>query len=269
MSRTGQAKVCASCGADVSTAERMKDAKGRYICIPCVDKLRARKRAEAGGVAAGAAAAAPSSDQGADLRHFMTQAKQAAQNQCPSCGAFAQPGAVICVNCGYDARSQAQIQTKFGTARAAKGGGGSGSGSLLDNSAFATVVGLIWFGIGTALPLWLSFGAQEREAAIFAALPSTIAGFVLWVLWIISYFRRSNSVGVSVLVLLVTLVFNVIGRLIACAWFNKEGPNLVTRYLAAAVAFGVFVGVVVNVHYLFMLEWDSVEFSGEMVPPAR
>lgn len=128
MSQSEQSKVCAGCGADVSHAQRMKDAQGRYICAACVAKIRARKQSAgagggsrgAGGVGGGAASVrvGGASDQGADLREFMAQAKQAAKNQCPSCGVYAQPGAVICLNCGYDARSQSQLQTKFGTARA-------------------------------------------------------------------------------------------------------------------------------------------------------
>ncbi|MCA9281141.1 MAG: zinc ribbon domain-containing protein [Phycisphaeraceae bacterium] len=251
MSPSEQPKKCAACGADVTHTERMKDAKGRYICAPCIAKLKAKKRGGGGGAAATTAASAGASvgesgggDQGADLREYMRQAKEAAKNQCPSCGSFAQPGAIICLNCGYDARTQSQLQTKFGTAKAAKvrgsGGGGGGSDLPILNSALAaTAVVLAWLGIAVAMPVWMAIDQEDPDLVFIAGFANGVAGFVFWIFWIIGYFRRSDSTGKSVLVLILTFIFNFIGQAAALLWFSKEGANKLIRGLAVAVLIGI------------------------------
>lgn len=42
------AMTCSKCGADVSSAKRMKDSKGRYFCEPCAAALRERAAAKLG-----------------------------------------------------------------------------------------------------------------------------------------------------------------------------------------------------------------------------
>lgn len=278
MSPTEQPKVCNSCGVDVSTGERMKDAQGRYICIPCVDRLRARKR-ETGakrvtnleGSRATAAALPPSSDQGADLREFMVQAQQAARNQCPSCGAFAPPDAVICLSCGYDSRTQGQIQTKFGRARAPKGGGGGGSGgiALVDNGALAAGAAVTWIALTFALPAWLAIDQQNIFILLIAGLLNGIPGFIMWIAWLI-HFARQNSVGKAVLVGIVTLILPV-GSVIGAFHFAKEGPNKIVRAFATVVLICGAILLIANLSGLTeqLIPVETEPMNDRPIPPSQ
>jgi len=62
-------------------------------------------------------------------------ASPTAAQQCPSCGAGANAGAVICVECGYNFKSGKSLDTTI--ARPVKGGGGAGGGGRTAHTGVA------------------------------------------------------------------------------------------------------------------------------------
>lgn len=47
-------------------------------------------------------------------QEFTIQAREATPLPCPSCAVPMEPGAVLCVHCGYHLKLQKRIQTNFG-----------------------------------------------------------------------------------------------------------------------------------------------------------
>ena len=254
MSPSEQPKKCAACGADVTHTERMKDAKGRYICAPCIAKLKAEKRGGGGGAAATTAASAGASvgesgggDQGADLREYMRQAKEAAKNQCPSCGSFAQPGAIICLNCGYDARTQSQLQTKFGTAKASKSGGVGGGGLGISLPESGTVVGAIafvYFLFAVVLPIVDVF--QLKMGLIMISFSIVfLMSFVLWIVAIIALMRRMETTFGKFMIFMVTATFLPLSAIMAMVYgaFYTESRALRWFSISNMLGFATCVGL--------------------------
>lgn len=280
MSPSDQPKVCAGCGADVTNAQRMKDAQGRYICSACVAKIRARKQGGAGAGGAGGAASVRvggSSDQGADLREFMVQAKQAAKNQCPSCGVFAQPGSVICLNCGYDARSQSQLQTKFGTARAAKSKGGGGGGANIfsiampENGAMLGLIALIHFALVVALPLYDYFVLETNIFIGIAALVVLLTTFTLWIFALIGLMRRVDNLLVSLGILALSFFLPAISAFIALIYSVILARSMAVRVLTIInlagflTLFGLLLAAIIPIILEDLKELDE---TGQVQPPS-
>ena len=98
---------------------------------------------------------------------------------------------------------------------------------------------LAWLGIAVAMPVWMAIDQEDPDLVFIAGFANGVAGFVFWIFWIIGYFRRSDSTGKSVLVLILTFIFNFIGQAAALLWFSKEGANKLIRGLAVAVLIGI------------------------------
>lgn len=99
-------KRCVACGADLSDAGRMKDLRGRYVCLVCAEKLRQmkirRRRAER-------AAQNPDQTGGMDstldhelLDDFLELDASDRLYECPRCMQEMRPDATVCARCGYD-----------------------------------------------------------------------------------------------------------------------------------------------------------------------
>lgn len=107
------AKVCILCGADCSKRPRVKDAQGRYSCKECLDRHTQ--------------AAPPPADDliPGDLLAIEASAAPAAGLQvCPNCQSSMPHGAPICIQCGFDSRKNAIINTNQSVERARPGGRG-------------------------------------------------------------------------------------------------------------------------------------------------
>lgn len=117
-------KQCVLCGGDVTNAPRVKDSQGHYICRACHDHHALHG---AGGSANAGAPSASLDAYGAviDLApsdahtqgpsgesEVVPLAPQPVEARpCPSCRTVMNPGDVICLACGYDARSRLKHAT--------------------------------------------------------------------------------------------------------------------------------------------------------------
>jgi len=179
----------------------------------------------------------------------MRQAKEAAKNQCPSCGAFAQPGAIICLNCGYDARTQSQLQTKFGTAKAAKakgGGGGGGLGiSLPESGTVIGAIAFVYFLIAVVLPIVDVF--QLKMGLIMLSFSIVfLMSFVLWIIALIAFMRRIDNLLISILMLLLAATIWPISAFVAMVYgaFLSESRALRWFSITNILGFLVCIGLI-------------------------
>lgn len=85
-------KVCIHCGVDCENAKRFKDAKGRYSCLKCHDRLKYGLPIEKH-VAA---------DQGAPILLADDATADRAMHPCPRCHATLEADARLCPKCNYD-----------------------------------------------------------------------------------------------------------------------------------------------------------------------
>ena len=83
------AKLCRSCGVNVSQAQRFKDAAGRYVCGPCAGAVRSAARP----------APEPESSTFALDAPAVTERPTA---RCSSCRATMAIDARVCVSCGFN-----------------------------------------------------------------------------------------------------------------------------------------------------------------------
>ncbi len=168
MSQTGAtAKVCVICGQDCSGKPRVKDQQGRYSCKSCQEaalkKAAAAKPAAPRPVAKPAPVPAPEPEPAfdsfdnaailADLESAPDAVAISSAETCPACGAPAAPGAMVCLNCGFNKASG-----KAGKVKVSKEGAGAGavagaaSKILIQANPIAWVVGgVIGGAIGAAI----------------------------------------------------------------------------------------------------------------------
>ncbi|MCA9307387.1 MAG: zinc ribbon domain-containing protein, partial [Phycisphaerales bacterium] len=188
---------------------------------------------------------------------------EAAKNQCPSCGSFAQPGAIICLNCGYDARTQSQLQTKFGMAKAAKvkGGGGGGLGIALPESG--TVIGAIafvYFLVAVVLPIVDIF--QLKLGLIMISFSIVfLMSFVLWIIALIGFMRRIDNLFISILMLILAATIWPISAFVAMIYgaFLSESRALRWFSITNILGFLVCIGLIV---YSLVTETPMMNSSG-------
>lgn len=95
-------KFCTRCGVDVSARARTKDQRGRYYCAQCSEVMRAvgEKARSAGGERQG------DDGVGYGLSANVAEVMEAPRPVlCPACAHGMGADAVICLNCGYNARA--------------------------------------------------------------------------------------------------------------------------------------------------------------------
>jgi uncharacterized RDD family membrane protein YckC len=113
-------KPCRLCGEDCTGRPRIKDPKGRYYHKECYEQEVARRAQQA-------AAAPPTGpaefDPFADLADSAASAPPAGTKPCPGCAAPLEPGAVVCIACGYSLQRGGRLETA--AVSAAPGAGGS------------------------------------------------------------------------------------------------------------------------------------------------
>lgn len=135
MSTMPTGKSCTRCAADVDGKPRVKDAKGRYLCRPCFDVLSAAKasrsdqstagddRVRIAGIHPGAraeAAAAQGPDLSTDDNALIFDLAPSpgsvakAGGPCPTCGRYLPRDVKLCVNCGYNTATGANLGTSVG-----------------------------------------------------------------------------------------------------------------------------------------------------------
>jgi len=111
-------KVCVVCGTDVSRKPRVKDTEGRYMCEGMCEQA-ARERAKAAAAKAAAprltsaakpassrpgASPPPANDDYDMMSDLLSDSPAVSATACPGCGNVLSGGALVCMNCGYNAR---------------------------------------------------------------------------------------------------------------------------------------------------------------------
>lgn len=215
------AKLCASCGKDVSNLPRAKDSQGRYICTTCQEQFRARKAAgpvaagsapvaaggEGGAGAAGSAGAAGAGAGGGGgiLDKLISDSPMINAQKCPGCGDPMKAGSVLCLRCGYDVRAGRAMKTRVTAEKAPKN---SGPVTIRRRGEFGPSFGillLIFCGItmGTAM-LSLVF----PPLLLMAYVLTYIIGVVGYIWGIVYAFMSGNiRFGIYGLIPLVNLIY--------------------------------------------------------------
>lgn len=202
-------KICVACNKSCDGQPRIKDPKGRYFHQQCYEEVKRahkQKQREQERAAADAFNAPPvgtSADAGDDDIMSMLLDDAAASpsappviprggGTCPSCGQAMSAGAVICMNCGFNAQSGHAVHTNVAAApRAASGGniwptvigviciiyavinlGNIGLNALQSLSA-PNIIGIVFAGLFALLYIWLlvsAVGVLKRSQDGFANL---------------------------------------------------------------------------------------------------
>jgi hypothetical protein len=171
MAETTGLKICVQCGDDCAGKPRTKDAKGRYVCRPCFDKVQAKSAKPAS--PAPLKGATPITPAPGDVDNSLLlaladeEARPVATTPCPSCGAGMMNGAVICTTCGYNVQTKKNMRSVVERER---GGGRGGSGS--EGGSSPTVAAAL-----VALPtlLLMGSGAAVVGGAVGAGIWAAIA----------------------------------------------------------------------------------------------
>lgn len=107
-------KVCVACGADLSAAGRMKDLRGRYVCLVCIEKLRQMKiRRRRGQLAAQSPEQTAGLDSTLDhelLDDLLTIEESDRVYECPECMNEMDADATVCAACGFDVKERRVVR---------------------------------------------------------------------------------------------------------------------------------------------------------------
>ena len=204
-------KVCVFCGQSCAGQARIKDAKGNYAHQSCAEQQQAKSAvSEDDGLYADAG-----HDDGLgggmdDLWDDMEPAEQemgqqvgGAASACAGCGTRMEPGAMVCMSCGYNAQSGKALKTKKRD-RNKKGGGskaasigvaagglalkpilpvlGAVIGGLIGAGVWAFIayqfnveIGWIAVGVGALCGLGASIGAGGEGGAVTGGMAALVA----------------------------------------------------------------------------------------------
>lgn len=229
------AKVCALCGCDCSDRPRVKDARGRYYCKECYEGAgrKAESPATAGAVRSGRV---PPDDPDPlmDLLQAERTSEPASQQQsgCPNCGG-ALTG-VICMSCGYDARTGKRIAMQM---QMAPGGDADAGAAPARSAGLAVLKGLL----GGSTPLILGIAAGVVGAVIWAA---------------IAYYADLQIGWIAILV----------GGMVGLAVAAGGGSGQTAGVMAAAIAVGAICAGKVGAMYSYVGTFTEKEFGGLLTP---
>jgi hypothetical protein len=237
-------KVCIVCGVDVSRKPRVKDQQGRYMCEGLCERT-ARERARAAAAKpASSVPAAPPVDDGYDMMaDLLSESPAVNVSVCPGCGNAMPGGALVCMNCGYNARVGKAAKTTIVRKpvasqmpvprRRSSGEFGPSFGVL--------ALGSIAFFCGLAALGTLHVGLFGLGALVCAV--GTLIGYI----WsIVSAFRSDNAkMGVIGLLFVIPIV-NLIS-LIFVFWALTSNPDKWSRALYT----GAFLGYITVIVILF------------------
>jgi hypothetical protein len=154
----------------------VKDKKGRYLCQPCVERLKARKRHaepdEPIPLAAG---------DGDVMASLLGSSKVVSSPPCSQCGAPMSAGAVVCVQCGYHHGAGAAITTQVARMGPAEGERAASAAAaafsfpgawVLGSIALSILGGLlgtvVWYAIARATGFeigWIAIGVGLAAGA--------------------------------------------------------------------------------------------------------
>ncbi len=249
-------KVCMICGADVAKKPRVKDEHGRYMCEGmCEQAARERNRAAAEKAAAPKPASAPKPaasrtvapppiiDNDDMMANLLSESPAASTSACPGCGSAMPGGALVCMNCGYNARVGKAAKTnivKMPKASQMPVPRRKSSGEFGPSFGVLALISIGFFGGLTALGMLnvMLFGLAMLVVAV---------GVLVGYIWsIVSAFRSDNAkMGVFGLLCVVPIV-NLIS-LVFVFWALTSNPDKWSRVLYT----GAFLSYLVLLVILF------------------
>ena len=201
-------KICIFCRQDCAGRPRIKDKHGRYACQACVDERKqARRRAAAAAPASAARDATPAPAATPDTANppnppaphdpadpadpadnapfaleadtlLALEASAAAappalqRNACPECGFRIDDNAVLCLNCGFNTKTQRAAHTKQHAQRAPKQHRPPPPATA---ARTAVALGLAAAGAAAAAAAWVALAAAADAPARWMTLPLGLA----------------------------------------------------------------------------------------------
>jgi hypothetical protein len=220
------AKICVACGQDCANKPRIKDARGRYFCQPCFQKLEQKQKAAAAPPAAMAVATAPKAPAarpaprapaapGADLLDDLAKLAAAApaaevERTCPACSAPLAPNAVFCTGCGYNLQTGQRVGTQ--ALKATKTHKPRSSSSVNVSGIFANPLVLGGVVMGIVLVLFLIARSGNELSFVYLG-PVGIFSFVVGILVLISAFKESVLTGILCLCVPFYALYFVLAKL--------------------------------------------------------
>lgn len=217
-------KRCVFCGLSCAGEPRIKSADGKYAHKSCA---QARGKGKARGSVAAAPAAAVPVEGEAPMAAFLDDLPEpgaaADEGRCGGCGSRMADGSVICLQCGYDARSGAQAKTTVKRPQRDVGGGLAsvgGVGAKIGGTALAPVMPMIGAciggGIGAAIWAAVAYNTQF-ESSWIALLVGVLSG-----IGAVMGAGRQGSAMTGLLAVVVTLISIGIGKYIAVSMFFDD-----------------------------------------------
>lgn len=164
-------RVCVICGQSCAGQARIKDTKGNYAHKACVEQKQTGQdhAAEQDALHADDGLGGGMDDLWEDLEPIEPEAVAAASG-CPGCGLRMEPGAVVCMNCGFDTQSGKGLKTRTFDAKPKKAKPGAGS----DESKIAELgAGIVGLGMKPIFPLIGALIGGAIGAAIWATIAYT------------------------------------------------------------------------------------------------
>ncbi len=170
------AKICVVCGEDCSHSPRVKDPRGRYYCKPCYESARQGGKEHSRRHDDEDERTTSSNWGGSLLDDLDAEESSAASGKCPECDAALEPGAVLCVNCGYILKAGKHIKSEIITDE-----GADPAEADEPRSKWPIVVGIFSL-------IFAVFGVLVYGAGSFMALkssPAEAGGPLVWALGIV------------------------------------------------------------------------------------
>lgn len=261
-------KICFVCGADVAKKPRAKDERGRYMCQgACEQKARemaraaaAKKPAEVKPVAATAQA-----DDGDMMANLLDASPAVSVQACPGCGSQMPGGALVCMNCGYNARIGKAAKTKvvkmpkasqMPVPRASRYSSDSAGTSFWKT---LLVCSLVLGGVGF-LPL------AGQSGFTLAIVVLVLAALAAWIGGTAAAFKNGQTLwGVCGVIMIVPIanIVGVIGFFIYNLLFNQDSLSraLYWAHFVGSFAFGIAMGAAMAMGHQF--EFLGVPLSGQ------
>ncbi len=231
------AKVCLVCGRDCSALARVKDAEGRYTCKECFDRAREAKQARTAKPAAGTGQAKGKAAD-ADLldNSFLLDlgpsdaAPQPGMVSCPTCGSRMKQNAIICVACGYNAKTGERQSVRVlkpekdrETNAGGGGGGGLSFGLNIHPGAIALVAFLVFGGLFAT-----AWSTQNQAMVIAYAGLSSIFSIVTYVWLLVTAFREGATT--PAIIMLIGVVCGIL-FIYTIYWALVECEDELVKYL--------------------------------------
>lgn len=241
-------KICVICGESCAGQPRIKDPKGHYYHKACHEAALAKRRQAAQTpinpppALAGIDDAPGGGDDGDVMSLLLDDVAPApavdappiAAGGCQSCGAAMAPGAVVCMQCGYNAQTGGALKTKLKKDRSPS------TSAVSSNLLSPTVVGLGALGVMGVL---FVIGTQSEVGAMGFFAVDFLFSVVVYIWAIVVGFRESIVHGIGALCCGLWAIYVVYAL----------NDNMYLRWLFGVYLLAILGNVALQVQYADML----------------